>query len=706
MFALSMLALMLSLAALFYLFWEGSQQTILQSSERLRDMASREVVDRVTGYLNEAPLAVVTFEKQVNHGLVDPGNINSVEAALLSLVLANDNVSEASFTYARSAGFDREGNLQIRKPSIGEVTVLRSSEKQLLSERTWFDGRQFVSESHLMQSGRFRRPAVGRGTPSPDPASHPTFRTSTNRDFYGRLLWTDLHWLQLDENLPEPNRRVEVSVQKAIEDRRAQFAGVVRVGLLKGQIDRATHLHIAELNESDPHMVFLTDNQGRLVTGFGRTSHVIESEGDLRVAGDLPPPVATALRQPVLRLVDHDHPVFATSFRAGESVYLCTFRALPETQDWIAGIVVPRDFYLAPLLRIRRRILWVTFVLIVAIIVIGSLILQSVGRAHRMIVQETSRMNSFHFLPSRNSSRLRDVNDVLVSLEKAKTAMRAMGKYVPVDLVRRLYREGKDPVLGGESIEVSVLFTDIKEFTPIAEQMSPDTLAEVLGRYLQVMAAMIQGNQGTIDKYIGDAVMAFWNAPEEIADHATLACRAAWECRTALLELYRSPEWDGAPPFETRFGLHRCVASVGNFGAPDRFNYTAIGDGVNLASRLEGLNKHYGTSIIVSASIEAEAKNSFEFRQLDRVSVKGKTQGITIYELLGPRVPNQPRPVHILRYEQALEAYSRAEFEQALTLLATEKDDPPSVVLADRCRFFIEHPPPDDWNRIQVFDAK
>ena len=143
MFALSMLALMLSLASLFYLFWDGSQRTILQSSERFRDMASREVVDRVTGYLNEAPLAVATFERQIGHGLVNPEDVDSVEAALLSLVLANDNVSEASFTYAKSAGFDRDGNLQLRKRSIGEVTVLRSSEKQLLSEHTWFDGRQF-----------------------------------------------------------------------------------------------------------------------------------------------------------------------------------------------------------------------------------------------------------------------------------------------------------------------------------------------------------------------------------------------------------------------------------------------------------------------------------------------------------------------------------------------------------------------------------
>src|ERR1700677_4053926 len=228
-------------------------------------------------------------------------------------------------------------------------------------------------------------------------------------------------------------------------------------------------------------------------------------------------------------------------------------------------------------------------------------------------------------------------------MEKSKTAMRAMGKYVPVDLVRRLYHGGREPVLGGESIDLSVLFTDIRGFTSFAEQNDPDRVAEILGRYLQAMAAAIQGEKGTIDKFIGDSVMAFWNAPEEVTDHSILACRAALGCRASLRDLYVSPEWKGTPEFETRYGLHRCDAYVGHFGAPDRFNYTAIGDGINLASRLEGLNKFYGTHIIASESIYDSAREQFEFRLLDRVAVKGKVQGITIYELLGGRAKESAR---------------------------------------------------------------
>jgi len=512
----------------------------------------------------------------------------------------------------------------------------------------------------------------------------------------------------LDESLPEGQRRVEVSVQQAIENSRSQFAGVLRVGLLKERLDRVVQLHVVNANERDPHLIFLCDNQGRLVTAVGTSDRVAESNDDLRiVSSDLPPQIAAALKQPSLKGIDREHPVSATSFLSGSNIYLCTFRALPKTQDWIVGIVVPRDYYLGALLQIRRRVLWAALGVICAIIVVGGLIVHSVSRAHSLIVRESNRMNAFEFSSLENTSWLRDIGDVLKGLEKAKAAMRAMGKYVPVDLVRRLYHDSKEPALGGESVDLSVLFTDIKEFTPFAEQTATDKLAEILGRYLQVMATVIQSEKGTIDKYIGDAVMAFWNAPEPVGNHSILACRAALKCRSELRTLYDSPAWKGAPHFETRFGLHRCLASVGHFGAPDRFNYTAIGDGINLASRLEALNSPYGTTIITSESIYSSAKERFEFRLLDRVAVKGKVQGIAIYELLAERTQDSLRPPHILRYEQAFGAYQRRDFQTAIRLLLdAESQDQPSRVLAERCRYLFNHPPPPDWDGTYVFASK
>ncbi|MGB8352768.1 MAG: adenylate/guanylate cyclase domain-containing protein [Chthoniobacteraceae bacterium] len=707
-FAFSLLGLLLSLGLLFYLVFNGSEQTILKSSERLRNLASLQVASRVNDYLNEAPLAVAHFEKQVSYGLVDPGNAGSIQAELLSLLLGNTSISEASFTYAESTGFNSENEIQVRKSSIGEVTVSRSPDGQFLGRRTWHDGAQFVSESTVLHiPGSGSPPPTKRESPAMDPTTHNTFIYPSKKFAQDDLLWTDLHWSQLDDALPENKRRVELSVQKTIKNSRAQFAGVLRVGLMKEQIDAAVKLDIADLKEKDPYLIFICDDDGRLITGFGENSHIAEFNDDLRMLSpDLPPQVTEALRQPPLKNIDKLHPVAAASFRSGSDVYLCTFRRLPETQGWNVGIVVPRDYYLGPLQQIRRRILWASLALISGIILVGGFILHSVGRAHFLIVRETSRMNAFEFSPSSNSSRLGDVQVVLAGLEKAKTAMRAMSKYVPVNLVRKLYHEGAEPMLGGESVELSVLFTDIKEFTPFAERTTPDRLAGVLGRYLQIMATVIQGESGTIDKYIGDAVMAFWNAPETVAGHAVHACRAALECRIALRNLYDSPEWKDSPPFETRFGLHRCVASVGHFGAPDRFNYTAIGDGINFASRLEGLNKHYGTAIIASETIHSLAKEKFVFRLLDRVAVKGKTEGVTIYELISGRTAESQESPVFVRYEQAFAAFQRSDFHASLALLQSETQDPPSLALADRCRRFIQNPPPPGWDGVHIFDTK
>ena len=701
-FAISLLGLTAGLLLLSYIFFEGSQRTILQSAERFRDAASHEAADRVTDSLESAPRAAEQFERQMHYRLTDARDAMSVESGLLSLLVTNDNISEASFTYARATDFEANGNLHILTPTAGEVAVYRTpGSDRITAMRTWYEKGKFVAASHnLPPNGE--KPTTAE---VPDPTSHPTFRAPARQDLYGRLLWTDLHWSQLDANLPEMQRRVEVSVQKAINDQNDKFAGVLRLGLSKNQIDRAVELRLSGADENDAHLIFLCDNSGRLIAGPGN-NRVVESGDDLRIAVDgQPKPIVAALHQRVLGNIDSDHPVATNSFMLDGEAYLVTFRALPRTQDWIVGIVVPRAFYLRGLLRTRQVVLAATFALIAVIVLLGGYILRRIERAHGLLVRETSRMKAFEFSAAPVRSQLRDVDEVLEGLERAKTAMRAMGKYVPLDLVRRLYHDGKEPELGGESVELSILFTDIKDFTGFSEKMEPHRLAEVLGLYLQTLTRRIQKEKGTIDKYIGDAVMAFWNAPETVAYHPLLACHAAINCVRALDELFASSAWQGMPRFETRFGLHRDTVSVGHFGAPERFNYTAIGDGVNLASRLEGLNKQYGTTIIVSETVYEAVSDHFEFRRLDRVSVKGKSRGIEVYELLGEKLEAE-RPAYVIRYEQALQAYAEADFATALRLFAESQDDPPSMAMAERCRMFLVTPPPASWDGTFVSQNK
>jgi adenylate cyclase len=296
---------------------------------------------------------------------------------------------------------------------------------------------------------------------------------------------------------------------------------------------------------------------------------------------------------------------------------------------------------------------------------------------------------------------------VLLGLERAKTALRALGKYAPVDLVRQLFKANREPVLGGEPRTLSVMFTDIKDFTSCAESLAPDALADVLGRYLAAMTAAVHATGGSIDKYIGDAVMAIWNAPSECPDHALRACRAALDCVAATEALYASPEWGSRPRFVTRFGIHSGEMLVGHFGAPDRMSYTVLGDGVNLAARLEALNKQYGTSILVSEACWNAAKDAFAFRRLDRVAVKGKSQGVGVHELLGDARTAAGRVTLAHSYERALDHYFAGRFADALGMFeGLAAEDPPSAALAARCREYLTSPPGAGWDGVYVSRTK
>lgn len=703
-FALSLVGLLLGLGLLFFIGLRGSEKTILNSAENYRLLASRFIAFRVVNYLRQAPDAVSDFQDQVQYGVIDFKNKASIQRGLLALLLANENISEATFTYAGTIGPANRGKAKLDPTASGQIAIVRSTKpNEFIRRMTWYQNGKFLASSDILMPDSSPQPMPSATVP--DPTQHLTFQTAY-RDDYGTLIVTDLHWAQLDESLPEQQRRVEVSVQKTVEDAQGNFAGVLRIGLLAAKLNEAVEQHITGKGQPDEHLIFLCDQDGRLITGFGGHDRVTVDHDDLRVPlAGAPEPVLRALHDPVLAAIDDDHPTATCSFRLNNHIYLCSFESLPLTQGWIIGIVVPRAFYLGDILQTRNMVFWTALALIAVIVVAGSVILNSVLRAQSDVIKETDRMNHFEFARSMHLSPLRDVQEVLGGLEKAKAAMRAMSKYVPVTLVRQLYRDGEEPMIGAFPAELSVMFTDIRDFTAIAEQMPPARLADVLGRYLQVMATVIQGEKGTIDKYIGDAVMVFWNAPEPVERHETLACQTALRCCDALQKLYAAPDWGDAPRFETRFGLHRCQASVGHFGSPERFNYTAIGDGINLTSRLESLNKQYGTTIIASETIQAAAKDDFDFRLLDCVAVKGKMQGITIYELLGPRLAGQSRPRAIERYEQAFALYRAGDFAAAIPLLEEQPYDPPSVVLLKRCRDFLAQPPAN-WSGVFGFTTK
>ncbi|MGB7793040.1 MAG: adenylate/guanylate cyclase domain-containing protein [Terrimicrobiaceae bacterium] len=713
--AVSLFGLAATLALLFAIVLNESRAAIIESSERIRHEAGREIAGRVSSFLSRAPDTVSAFQRQIDLGLIDPDNPRAVESALFALLLAEEGVSEITFTHGRQTGFDEDGEMRLAPEPRWQFSVVRSTgdsgAEHFWSRHVRQENGVFVSYRRMLQpESNSGIPPAGEETTTvvTDPTSHLTFATPANQDYYGQLLWSDLHWSQLDANEPQESREIEVSVQKTVEDAAGKFAGVIRVGLLAEQLDRAVQLRLTPSQEPDPHRIFLSDRDGRLITRGVSTDRATLSGEDLRIApSDLAPEIASALADPKLRSVDENTPVISGKLRHDGREFLTTFRILPGTQDWTVGIVVPRSFYLGKLVAMRNRLLAVSLGLMLLLVAAGIAILRSVKRAQGQISRESLKMNAFEFSPAPTRSAFRDVTEVLESLERAKAAMRVLGKYAPVDLVRRLYRAKSEPALGGELMEISIMFSDVKGFTTLSEELDPNRLAEILGLYLDALSRIIQQEtRGTIDKYIGDAIMTIWNAPEPVPDHAQKACLAALRCCDAACSLAQTPEWKGLPAFETRFGLHCANALVGHFGARDRMNYTAIGDAVNLASRLEGLNKQYGTSIIASDAIVERAREAFDFRLLDVVAVKGKSDPITIYELLGTKGALDGCRRAVSAYETAFSAYAAGNFEIALDTLRENAGDAPSIVLIERCKALIRTPPPPGWRGIYIAASK
>ncbi|MEM7292812.1 MAG: adenylate/guanylate cyclase domain-containing protein [Pseudomonadota bacterium] len=277
------------------------------------------------------------------------------------------------------------------------------------------------------------------------------------------------------------------------------------------------------------------------------------------------------------------------------------------------------------------------------------------------------------------------------------------GQYIPPELVDEMDKAPEEVSLEGDSREMSVLFSDVRGFTTISEGLDPKELTALMNAFLTPMTGIIHQCRGTIDKYMGDAVMAFWGAPLNDPNHARNALAAAIQMIDKLAEL--QPEFDkrGWPPINIGVGINTGVMNVGNMGSEFRMAYTVLGDAVNLGSRLEGLTKNYGVQIIVNETTR-EAVPDFRFRELDRVTVKGKDEPVTIFEPVGPADDIEKNTKSDLRrYHNALQHYRRQEWEaaeQELYFLSQSEDRLIYQIYQERIQHYRANPPGDDWDGV------
>ncbi|MCA9674756.1 MAG: adenylate/guanylate cyclase domain-containing protein [Kofleriaceae bacterium] len=282
----------------------------------------------------------------------------------------------------------------------------------------------------------------------------------------------------------------------------------------------------------------------------------------------------------------------------------------------------------------------------------------------------------------------------------------ALGRYTSRELVRELMAHPEHLSLEwGESREMSVYFSDIAGFTTISEGLPPERLVALLNEYLTHMTDLVLAHGGVVDKYIGDAVMAFWGAPLPDKDHAIKAVRCALAMRKKCDELRATWQAEYGAEVRARAGVNSGKAVVGNMGSKHKYNYTVMGDMVNLASRLEGANKPYGTYLMISEFTHARVADHVDVRELDYLTVKGKEQPVRVFEVLDEKGRSEPAALRaVARYHEGLGRYRERDFAGAIAAfeaaLQEKPDDRPSLMYIERCRHFQDAPPPDDWDGV------
>lgn len=327
----------------------------------------------------------------------------------------------------------------------------------------------------------------------------------------------------------------------------------------------------------------------------------------------------------------------------------------------------------------------------------------------RALGNDLAQVGQFHLAPENMPrSVVREVNQLRDAADRMKSGLRSFIKYVPDDLVRRLLASGQEAVLGGEIRELTVFFSDIEGFASYSEQVEPNVLVHQLAVYFEILSRRLRQHSGTIDKFIGDGLLVFFNAPEKVPHHENLACRGTL---IGLQELALRQQEGEAVLFRTRVGLHRGNVLVGNIGTQERFAYTVLGDVVNVASRLENLNKVYGTQVLASGDVWEHAGNDFEWRHLDRVSVAGRKGSMDIYELMGLKDgvdEDRLRNRHL--YEEALGHYLARSFWDARRIFNQVAENCPgdkaALLMTTRCDHMLSLELPPDWDGVFVYNLK
>ncbi|MCW5936694.1 MAG: adenylate/guanylate cyclase domain-containing protein [Fimbriimonadaceae bacterium] len=672
-------------------FWRA-RVTVDDLSGRIVRQTAVLVDQRVTGLLGLAE-----SQGRLIRGLVvesatqrrpSAGNFDSLARRMLDLMQAQPEFGAVQFTL-ESTG-DRVQVVQRANGALVVEVVRRTA------------GGRYRTEEYSM-FGRELRQTSGRLREALDVRGEPWYQLARDR---GEQSWYGVHLRNDLADVKTPG----LTCVTPVYDADNAFAGVVTVDFTITELSR--FLQTIQVGETG--LAFLVEavpgREPRVVAHPDLNRLLVTEGGSQRLAkpSEFTDPVASAT---LARIGENG---WAT--RADE-VQRIVLRASGE--PYIAGLLPvtgggrPR---LITCVAVRDRDFmsgvwqtgWALAVLamggVVVAVVFSLLLARSVSLPLQELSAETARIRSFDLEPRPlPTSRIKEIDWLAEGMEQMKTGLRSFEKLVPTDYARWLVESGQEAKLGGERRHLTVYFADIIGFTALSERMEPEALVEVLAEYLDVLSGEVLRLGGTVDKFNGDDVMAFWGAPKAATDHAYLACRAALQSRATISQLHSEWREQGIPRLRASFGIATGDVVVGNVGSRRRMNYTVIGDSVNLASRLQGLNKYYETEVLINEAAREEAGERIVTRLVDLVSVAGREQAVPVYELLALASSCAPETIALAsRHNDAMRLYRIRHFAESVeafdSVLRLRPDDGPAKILRARAHRFSKDPPSDDWN--------
>ena len=689
------LATVLLTALSIHLLWaNAARRNVADVVSQLNKQVIDQVKSEVRGVLDDAVAAQNAVGAIFANGTVRPDEESKRDFIFLALLRSKPSLSWISLGTSDGSFFGAQRDLGAQSDGnrLNLVTVSGDAAANARSEHAFrFEAKgndiEFVSEE------------------GPRPSTY----DPTRQPWYRRALQEGPGWNE-DPDVPGVSH-AGISTSTTLEIN-SKFVGVINVVI---ELERLSSF-LQKLKVGKTGTVVIIDQDGHVVASADDAAIAQQRRGLMPMLGELGAAnrllaVADDMidsRKLSLPTIGDDARQFdIVSARDGNSYYV-TFAHLPFS-GWIAATVIPASDFLADIQRNVRYLLGALVVLTLAMAGISALLTNRlVVRPLARIVAQIKHIETFQLdQVVRIPSRLREFDGLSTAILQMSRSLASFGKYMPTGLVRTLFSRGIEAEPGGEQRSLSVMFTDLAGFTSLSEMLGEDVVP-VLTDYLETASSAIDAHSGAIDKFIGDAVMAFWGAPTENAAHARDACATALAIQRAMMaKQAQLPAGDPRAGLRVRIGVNTGRMLVGNIGSATRLNYTVIGDAVNVASRLEAINKRYGTAIVIGEDTRSAAGDSVIVRQLDWVAVYGRSEGVAIYELLAMAGDGlADRPDWVVAYEAGLAAYGDRRWSEAerhfMTADGRAGGDPPSRLFLERCRTLIADPPGADWTPIAI----